>query len=143
MKKADEILRAIISDQQAARAGEWSSFFKGWEAVAGTDIAAHSMVKDVKQGSILVEVDHPGWLQILQMRKKPILAKIRQRYPALEINDMRILLSDRKVGNRPEVAEATESQDLCAGSKTAEERIEESEEYRDFKAMLERLKHPL
>lgn len=137
MKRAADILRSIMNDQEARRAGEWSSFFKGWEAVAGNDIAAHSAVRDVKQGTVIIEVDHPGWLQMLQMRKVQILSKMQQRYPALEIKDMRVFLSDGEYKETRSAGETVESENE---NPKAARSVPESEEYHSFQAMLKRLR---
>lgn len=135
MKKAADILKNILGEQQAERAGEWSSFFSGWQALAGDDVAAHSEVKDVKQGAVIVEVDHPGWLQMLQMRKSDILGKIKKRYPELDIRDIRIFLAAAPKSEKAPRAERTRQH-----RSPEKEDIENTEEYQNFKKMLQRLK---
>ena len=135
MKKAADILKHILGEREAERAGEWSSFFTGWQALAGDDIAAHSTVKDVKQGAVIVEVDHPGWLQLLQMRKSEILGRIKKKYPELDIRDIRIFL-----GASPSREIPTRTERIRQHSPPETKEIENTEEYREFKKMLQRLK---
>ena len=143
MKKAADILRTILDDQKARQAGEWSAFFTGWQALAGEDIAAHSSVKDVKQGTVIVEVDHPGWLQMLHMRKSKILTGIKKRYPELGIRDIRIYVGSSTGGRAPAVAAA--ERNIGGEGDTPEEKgrtedTEETQEYLEFKKMLRRLR---
>ena len=135
MKKAADILKNILGEQQARQAGEWSTFFKGWQALAGDDIAAHSSVRDVKQGSVIVEVDHPGWLQMLQMKKGKILATMKKRYPELDIQDIRIFLGT--VSKRDQIVNPVSHN--VETEKTGED-LEDTQEYQDFKNMLLRLR---
>ena len=142
MKKAADILRNILGEQEARQAGEWSAFFKGWQALAGDDIAAHSSVKDVKQGVVIVEVDHPGWLQMLQMKKGTILRNMKRRYPELDIKDIRIFLGTGVAAapvddNHRDKRRADDP--VNDTGETAED-VENTQEYLDFKKMLKRLR---
>ncbi len=72
----------------------YSSVFKSWGKIAGEDMISHSCVKDLNNGILVVEADHPGWIQLLQMRKKKILKNIKQHYPELDIIDVRFNLKN-------------------------------------------------
>ena len=129
MKKAGDILRGILPDDQAAAATRWSSFFSGWQKIVGTDIAAHSRVVEVQSGVVIVEVDHPGWLQLLQIKKSKILSDMKRRYPELGIHNIRVFVGSVKKTAPPR-------------EKTpAKEPPRESEEYLRFKEMLTRLRN--
>ena len=132
LKKAADILKAVLGDQAARQGENWSSFFRGWAAIAGDDIAAHSQVKDVKRGSVIVEVDHPGWLQMLQLEKAAILKSIQGHYPELEIRDIRCFLRWNNE-NAPAPVELHERP-------PAPETDMNTEEYREFRALLDRLR---
>ncbi len=93
MRKADDILKGLLDNYDINLGNTYSSFFKSWPSIAGLDAAAHSHVKDIEGNCLLIEVDHPGWIQILQMKKKGILAGINKKYPELSIKEMKILLS--------------------------------------------------
>jgi len=54
----------------------------------GENLASHSHIVDLKNGSLLVEADHPGWIQMLQMYKKFILTGLKKLCPELEINSI-------------------------------------------------------
>ena len=116
MRKAADILGTILGEQEARLAGEWSTFFKGWRALAGDDIAAHSRVRDVKQGVVIVEVDHPGWLQMLQMKKGKILECMKKRYPELEIRDIHIFLGAGASGGGAAGAAANGGDGMLTGA---------------------------
>jgi hypothetical protein len=58
-------------------------FVQAWPRIVGRDKAAHSQVLDVKNGIVLVGVDHPAWLQRLHMDSRRIVEQIRRDFPSL------------------------------------------------------------
>jgi len=100
MDKAGEVLNKLldtISRRNQYNIPEGSvSFFNSWESIAGENLAAHSKVKDVEGHTAVIEVDHPGWSQTMQLYKRKILKKIQKCFPALEIEEIRIQLADKR-----------------------------------------------
>ena len=47
--------------------------------------AVHSQIRELERGVLLVEADHPGWIQILQTRQSELLSVVQRRYPDLKI----------------------------------------------------------
>lgn len=85
VKKASDLVSALVSPK-AAKAGEgWLGFFSAWAEVAGERAAAHTRIADVDKGIVVVEADHPGWIQTLQFSQSKILAELKRRYPKLEL----------------------------------------------------------
>jgi hypothetical protein len=89
MKKAAEVLARLL-EKGPAGANPFSSLFGGWQDIAGVSLAEHCRAYEVRHHSLLVEADHPGWMQLLLMQKKAILARIRQRFPQLELRDIKV-----------------------------------------------------
>ena len=92
MKKAGDILSDYMRDLHLNMENGYSSVFKSWGNIAGEDMISHSSVKDLNNGILLVEADHPGWIQLLQMRKKKIIKNIQYHYPELDIINIRFVL---------------------------------------------------
>ena len=92
MKKADEILKGLLSNYNLELGQTYSAFFSSWTEIAGTDLAAHSRVKDIEGQTLIVEVDHPGWMQLVQMNRDSLLSKTGRMFPQLEIREIRIQL---------------------------------------------------
>jgi len=91
MKKAGDILAEVLGGIHLE--GEtFVSFFDSWDKIAGTDISNHSGLSDLKNGILYVEVDHPGWIQLIQLKKREILKKAKSMFPQLDIRDIRIFL---------------------------------------------------
>jgi hypothetical protein len=80
-----KILSAFMDENMTAKAGRVSSFFKSWRHIAGERLCAHSRVAEVDKGIVMVEADHPSWIQLLQMRQEEMLEAIRRGWPELEI----------------------------------------------------------
>ncbi len=89
MKRADEILKKLMTELHFDENNSYASFFGSWEKIAGIDIANHSELQEVKNNCLFVTVDHPGWIQIIQFKKRQILASIDSQFPELEVKDIR------------------------------------------------------
>ena len=55
---------------------------------SGEKLASHSRLIDLKNGILLVETDHPGWTQLLQLNKKFIITGLKRLVPNLEITTL-------------------------------------------------------
>ncbi len=60
---------------------------------SGPQLAAHSRVMDLKNGCLVVEVDHSGWIQLLQMNKAYILKGLKMKSPSLNVSNLSFKLS--------------------------------------------------
>jgi hypothetical protein len=91
-KGAAEILQHYFDAHQIDMAGEYHSFFSSWKDLAGIDLAAHSKPRDIKNEILIVEADHPCWMQMITMKKREILREVRRRFPQIRIKDVRVVL---------------------------------------------------
>jgi hypothetical protein len=88
IKSARELLGAFFDEEKLGRAGRYTEFFGSWKYLVGDHLAAHSHVADVDRGKLVVEADHPGWIQLLQLRQKAILDGVASRFPELELRSI-------------------------------------------------------
>lgn len=84
-KKWDEIVRTIKEKN-----------FDRVEYNAGEKIASHSKIVDLKNGILLIETDHPGWIQKIQFHQKYIITGLKRAFPQLEINTLTFKLKGDK-----------------------------------------------
>lgn len=89
MKRASDILARLIDEKTDAQSLAGSGVFRSWADLAGAPLSDHSRVYEVMHGQLCVEVDHPGWLQVLLLRKKQILHRVTRAYPQLAIRGLR------------------------------------------------------
>ena len=116
MKKAGDIISAILKEKfgpefmDTAKAttglfSSWSQIVKeawpqsdqdnadhpGLEDIPAA--AVHSRIKELERGTLLIEADHPGWVQILQTKQSGLLSAAQRRYPELNIKSIAFKLS--------------------------------------------------
>lgn len=99
IKDAASLLRAFFDEAQVKKGGQFAAFTSSWKSIVGEQAAAHSRVADIDRGSLVIEAEHPGWIQILQLKQSNILAAVKQRYPELELRGMTFRLAKDKTEN--------------------------------------------
>ena len=98
IKSAGEILKSLLSEKQNEEAQEYYRFFSAWDEIVGENLAGRTRAKELKGKTLIVEVDHPGWIQVLQMRQAYILHELGERFSGLQIEKIRCYVSG-EVGN--------------------------------------------
>jgi len=114
MRKAGEIISELFKerfgDNFMETARSTSGLFSSWTQVVtevwfrtgrnsedgSEDIpaaAVHSRIRELERGVLLIEADHPGWIQILQTKQAALLSAIQRRYPDLDIRAIAFRLS--------------------------------------------------
>lgn len=118
-----------LSVQDARRAGD---AFAVWRKILlsirsstnpneGANLAAHSRIVDLKNGVLLVEADHPGWIELLQLRKNYILRGLSMYAKGMKVQT----LAFRVAGKRGNVTGESYNADEARG--LAESRLEREE----------------
>ena len=96
MKTAGDILSALFDERFMKKAQGYSRLFNSWEEVTAKNgiaaAAAHSRIKDLNKGILLVEMDHPGWKQIIQTKQASLLNDYRRLFPKLDISAISLML---------------------------------------------------
>jgi predicted nucleic acid-binding Zn ribbon protein len=93
MKRAGELLESFFDQQTLSVARDCSALFSSWQSIAGDTLAAHSRIRELEHSVILVEADHPGWIQILQIKEKDLLDALCRRFPDRHITGISFRLS--------------------------------------------------
>lgn len=55
----------------------------------GKKLYGHTKLIDIKNKSLVVVVDHPGWLQIVKLNERIIIKKIQKMFPQLSVKSMK------------------------------------------------------
>ena len=63
----------------------------------GERLASNTRVVDLKNGVLLIESDHPGWIQYLRMYQKFILNGLKMNLPNLKISSLAFRVSGEKI----------------------------------------------
>jgi hypothetical protein len=97
MKRAGDVLSALFDESFMRQAGGYSALFSCWKDLTKKNgIAAagdHSWIKSIEKGIVWLEVDHPGWKQILQTKESKLLSDFQRRFPSMDISGISIALS--------------------------------------------------
>jgi hypothetical protein len=155
IRDVSSLLSSFFDADKLRRGERYSDFFSSWPALVGARLAAHSRVVDVDKGLLVIEADHPGWIQLLQMRQTGILDAVAQRFPELGLRGIvfrvsgqgGIVRSQAVVSQREEQKKDNEPEKVSkeSGSGTSLDepsRIEEPEDPA-FRALFESLKRTM
>jgi hypothetical protein len=93
IKDIGSLLAAFFDEEKLRRGGRYAQFFESWKAVVGDHLASHSRVVDLEKGILIVEADHPGWIQLLQLRQTQAVNALTKRFPDLPIRGIAFRLS--------------------------------------------------
>lgn len=88
----------------------------------GANLYAHSKIIDVRNGIVLVETDHPGWIQTLKLYQNYILTGLRKAVPELSVST----IAFRVKGNDVHLSK-TESETAKSVKAQMMEKIEKEE----------------
>jgi len=94
--KAGDLLKnlSIFTASKDPNGPEYGGMFGSWEKIAGQKLAQYSRIVDIENQSLLIEADHPAIIQLLQVKYREILGKIRRMYPQLQISDLRMFVKN-------------------------------------------------
>jgi predicted nucleic acid-binding Zn ribbon protein len=89
VKRIGDLVRQFLEDRGWEAGDPYSPLFTGWKQVVGEPLARHSHLAEVEDGVLIVDVDHPGWLQMLSMRRQAVLEAARKAAPRARIEALR------------------------------------------------------
>lgn len=87
---AGEVLNSLFEKYIPSVAGEYMTLTSGWNQIAGNELSFHVIPKDIVNGILVLEADHPGWIQKFRMEEKRIFKRIKKKYPVLKIKKIKI-----------------------------------------------------
>jgi len=94
IKSVSELLSSFF-DQDLVKRGElYSGFGRSWKTIAGSRLGEHSRPVDIHRGILIVEAEHQGWMQLLQLQEDKILEEIGRKFPDLKIRGIAFKLGN-------------------------------------------------
>jgi hypothetical protein len=85
MKKAGELLSFFFDEKTLDKAQGYSELFAFWASAVKVHripaAADHSRIVEFERHVLLIEADHPGWIQLLQTKQRELLRTFRGRFP--------------------------------------------------------------
>jgi len=98
MQTIGEVLSNLFDERFTEEAQGYSKLYESWiDITKKNGIAAaidHSKIKDLNKGVLSIEVDHPGWKQILQTKQSKLLYDFSYRFPKLKITGLSLILGN-------------------------------------------------
>jgi len=91
MKKAGDLLKEFF-DNLGIPSKNPENIYSCWKEMSGKEIAENSRVIDIKNEIIIVETNHPGWIQIINLKKEQIVKKINEKFPEKGIREIKVIL---------------------------------------------------
>ena len=114
----NEMLSLVCDNIEKAELEKNNKLLKSWKFVVssikssgingenlGANLYAHSRVIDLKNGILLVECDHPGWIQTLRLYQKYILTGLRRGVPDTKISSLAFRLRGTNAELHTEISE--------------------------------------
>jgi hypothetical protein len=109
VRRADDLIQRFLDSIGQTEGAVYVGLSRSWQSIVGERIAAHAQPVDIRGHSLVVEADHPGWVQMVMMNRKRIIGEINRRFPELTISGLAVRVVDhpgaaRSGAARPEQA---------------------------------------
>jgi hypothetical protein len=108
MKQAERVgalLKQVLGDKgMDDRLSRYQAWLV-WDKVVGEQIANRARPLRFRKGVLEVQVDHPVWMQQLQMLKPKILEKLNHQLPNADITDIYLRRAPTPYANNKQVSE--------------------------------------
>lgn len=87
IETASEILAKlpIFNQTQQALVRDLGHFYANWENIVGKRFYSHTRPADIKNGILIIEAEHSGWISLMQFQAGAIQKKIQAKFPELKI----------------------------------------------------------
>ena len=99
MKKVGDLLREYLRERGWLGGNPYDQLFARWEEIVGNKMASHARLVDVRNGILVVEVDHPGWLQMFRLRQDALLEAVRGAVPDVLLKGIRVRVGGREIAD--------------------------------------------
>ena len=90
--KLGDILKATLEKWNLTTPFKRYEVMEEWGAIVGETTASKSRPVKLLGENLVVEVDHPAWVQELNLLKFQILKKISKNFPQAGIKNIRFIL---------------------------------------------------
>ena len=92
MYRAGELLKEVLTRAHVDPEAPQTRIYQTWDQILGADLAGRARLRDIDRGRLLVEVDHPAWIQLIQMRQRTILRRVQRQFPVLGVKRLHLVV---------------------------------------------------
>ena len=121
----NEMLNIVYDNIEKSEIEKNNTLLKSWRYVVssiksnslngknlGENLYAHSRVVDFKNGILLIECDHPGWIQTLRMYQNYIITGLKRGVPDIKISSLAFRLRGSNAELHEKINEEKTREDL-------------------------------
>ncbi|MDR1031244.1 MAG: DUF721 domain-containing protein [Treponema sp.] len=147
MKKAGELLSFFFDEKTLDKAQGYSELFAFWASAVKTHKIAsavdHSRIVECERHVLLIEADHPGWIQLLQTKQRELLRTFRGRFPDITGISFRLSRKPMQAVQAEGIEDPVEPKTLPVLQETYSPKASETSLYDTFEdpELQETLKH--
>lgn len=87
-----EVLKTALDKWKLTPILKRHEVMAAWDSLAGPQLAQRARPLKIQGSQMVLEVDHPAWIQELNYLKPRLLEKIAQSYPESRIKSLRFVL---------------------------------------------------
>jgi hypothetical protein len=117
-----------------------TKLFSSWETIAIEEriVSAidHSHIAEFERNVLLIEADHPGWIQILQMKQQKLLDNFQRRFPNMRVNGISFRLSRSPISRIEEPKERIDVDGFYQELSTGKEWLTDFSRFNPFSSEL-------
>ena len=121
VKDIGSLLRAFFDEDKVRQGSQYVEFFSSWKFIVGPREASHSRVAEIEKGILIIEAEHPGWIQLLQLRQGALLAAAQSRFPELGLRGIAFRLQKDCMSMPVRPKGETASESTCSGAGNQDE----------------------
>lgn len=85
-------LDAVLEKHHITLDNPYIALCRQWDSLLEVKAQGKSRVIDLKGTVLVIEVKHPAWGSVIEMRKNQIISDIRGKYPGLNIKNFKIVM---------------------------------------------------
>ena len=122
---AQEMIMTAFTNIERAQIEQNNALLKSWKFTVqsiksnakngenlGMNLYSHSRVVDLKNEILLVECDHPGWIQTLRLYQTYILTGLKRGVPEAKISSLAFKLRGTNAELHPQISDEKLKQEL-------------------------------
>lgn len=95
VRSLDQILKDVVDGLEEPQCENILILRAAWPKLVGPQIAKHSEPGFIKDFTLHIYVNHPGWLPELQRIKRTLLHKFQSQYRELRVRKLNFLLEHK------------------------------------------------
>ncbi len=96
VKKIGDLLAEYLRERGWTANDPGSKIFLEWKTLVGEPLCDHTEPVEITDGILLLEADHPGWLQRVSLKKAFLLERISEMAPGANVTDIKARLGVKK-----------------------------------------------